>query len=29
MKDVRGNQRVDSPSPEGKYQVLGKIYDQS
>jgi len=24
MKDVRGNQRVDSPSPEGKYQVLEK-----
>jgi ATP-dependent Clp protease ATP-binding subunit ClpB len=24
MKDVRGNQRVDSPDPEGKYQVLEK-----
>jgi ATP-dependent Clp protease ATP-binding subunit ClpB len=24
MKDVRGNQRVDSPMPEGKYQVLEK-----
>ncbi|MFH0929805.1 MAG: ATP-dependent chaperone ClpB [Candidatus Moraniibacteriota bacterium] len=24
MKDVRGNQRVDSPTPEGKYQVLEK-----
>ncbi|PIW92913.1 MAG: type VI secretion system ATPase TssH, partial [Candidatus Moranbacteria bacterium CG_4_8_14_3_um_filter_43_15] len=24
MKDVRGSQRVDSPMPEGKYQVLEK-----
>ena len=24
IKDVRGNQRVDSPAPEGKYQVLEK-----
>ncbi|MCX6762910.1 MAG: ATP-dependent chaperone ClpB [Candidatus Moranbacteria bacterium] len=24
MKEVRGGQRVDSPSPEGKYQVLEK-----
>jgi ATP-dependent Clp protease ATP-binding subunit ClpB len=24
MKEVRGNQRVDSPTPEGKYQVLEK-----
>jgi ATP-dependent Clp protease ATP-binding subunit ClpB len=24
IKDVRGNQRVDTPSPEGKYQVLEK-----
>ncbi|MDI6778117.1 MAG: ATP-dependent chaperone ClpB [Patescibacteria group bacterium] len=24
MKEVRGNQRVDSPMPEGKYQVLEK-----
>ncbi|MDD3487177.1 MAG: ATP-dependent chaperone ClpB [Candidatus Moranbacteria bacterium] len=24
MKEVRGNQRVDSPAPEGKYQVIEK-----
>jgi ATP-dependent Clp protease ATP-binding subunit ClpB len=24
MKEVKGNQRVDSPTPEGKYQVLEK-----
>ena len=24
MKEVRGNQKVDSPMPEGKYQVLEK-----